>query len=278
MFENNCIISRLQGRTGNMMFQIAHGYSKALEYNRQFVVPKEESSSSGFENNLFKKITFNIKKSEDIPNAEMIQGTFHFTDLPPFDHKPTIFSGWFQSEKYFGKYTEPVRDLFYPPKEFVEQALRDFPFLFESSKTVAINVRRGDYLTQSHNHPVVTKEYIEQAYKLLPPHKHTLVVSDDIDWCKDHINIDNTVYIDPAWYDGKYWDHQGIWLLSLCDYFVISNSTFSWWGAWLSRSKDKVVVAPSTWFGTGIQEKTDDIYCKDWIKLQTYYENGEIKV
>lgn len=276
MLSKDFVCSRLQGRTGNMMFQLAHGYVKALEYNRQFVAPSQDSSSGLLEKNLFRKLDFNIKKSEGIDDAEFITGTFAYSDLPPVNDKPTVFVGWFQSEKYFGRYKEAIRDLYSPPKEFVEKALRDFPF-FNNSVVAALNVRRGDYLTQPTRHPVITKEYIEEAYKHLPKHDYIIIMSDDIEWCKENINLPNMVIIDNN-HNRQYWDQEGIWLLSLCDHFIISNSSFSWWGAWLSRTENKVVIAPDTWFGPDLREDTKDIYCEDWIKIPTRWDDGYIKL
>jgi len=56
-------------------------------------------------------------------------------------------------------------------------------------------------------------------------------------------------------------------LMTMCDYHIIANSSFSWWGAWLSESKK--VIAPSQWFGAaqGMPKNWSDIYCKDWIIL-----------
>jgi hypothetical protein len=275
ILSKDFICSRLQGRTGNMMFQLAHSYAKALEYNRQFIAPFQDSSSGLLEKNLFRKLDFNIRKSEGLDDADFITGTFAYSDLPPSNNKPTVFVGWFQSEKYFGKYKEAIKDLYSPPKEFIEKALNDFPFL-NNSVVAALNVRRGDYLTQPDRHPVVTVEYIEEAYKHLPSHDYIIVMSDDIAWCKENIKLPNMVIIENN--NHRYWDQEGIWLLSLCDHFIISNSSFSWWGAWLSRTEDKVVIAPDTWFGPGLQEDTKDIYCDDWIKIPTRWDNGYIKL
>jgi hypothetical protein len=79
-------------------------------------------------------------------------------------------------------------------------------------------------------------------------------------------------------FNEKYWDCEALWLLSLCDHFIISNSTFSWWGAWLSRSDNKIVISPSTWFGPDVAEDSKDIWCDSWIKIPTYWDDGFIKL
>ena len=272
MLTNNYITSRLQGRTGNMMFQIAHGFAKSLEYNRQFIAPSHESSSGHLEKTLFRKIDFNITHT---PSGDISKHTslpFHYVDIeePPYDI-PTVYIGWFQSEKYFKKYTDVIRDLFSPTLEFINRAKIDFPFL-GNSIVGSINVRRGDYLTQPTRHPVVSIDYINEAYKHLPKCDYILVLSDDILWCKENIKIENAIFVD------NYLDCDGLWLLSLCNHYIISNSTFSWWGSYLSRSITKTIIAPDTWFGPDIREITDDLYGEDWIKIPTKWVDGFLQL
>lgn len=268
---NNYITCQLRGRTGNMMFEIAHGYAKSLEFNRQFVVPNSESSSGHLEKTLFRKLDFNIKVSGQDPTAKIINGNFFYEDLKPFDDIPTIFSGYYQTEKYFLKYTEVIKDLYSPPISFLERVIKDFPF-FNNSVVGAINVRRGDYLTMPTRHPVVTSDYIYESYNNLPKCDYIIVLSDDITWCKENIKLPNIIFVE------NYKDCDGLWLLSLCDHFIISNSTYSWWGSYLSRTDNKTVIAPDTWFGPDVVEDPKDIWCEGWIKIPTYYESGLIKL
>jgi hypothetical protein len=265
----NYITCQLRGRTGNMMFEIAHAYAKSIEYNRQLVVPNSESSSGHLEKNLFRKLDFSIKYSNQDSYAKVVDAPFNYEEVKPYNDIPTIFRGYYQSEKYFKKYNQVVKDLYSPPNDFVSKALKDFPFLGNST-VGAINVRRGDYLTMPKYHPVISSDYINEAIKHLPKCEKILVLSDGISWCRENIKLDNLIFVE------NYWDCEGIWLLSLCDHFIISNSTFSWWGAYLSRNENKKVVAPDTWFGPEIREKTDDIYCDNWVKIPTKYYEGKI--
>lgn len=272
ILQHNYITSRLQGRTGNMMFQIAHGFVKSLEYNRQFVVPSEESSSKHLEKNLFRKLDFLISKIPPPETSKHIWGSFTYDKVDePSNDVPTVYAGWYQSEKFFGNYSQVIRDLYSPTYEFIQKATTDFPFL-KDSVVAALNVRRGDYLTQPTRHPVITIDYINEAYKQLPPHDKLIIMSDDIEWCKANVKLPNSIFIESS----KYWDHEGIWLLSLCNHFIISNSTFSWWGAWLSKSNNKVVIAPSVWFGPDVIDNPKDIWCDSWIKIPTYFKEGFI--
>ena len=56
----------------------------------------------------------------------------------------------------------------------------------------------------------------------------------------------------------------------MCTGFIIANSTFSWWPAWLSEAEDKTVVYPKQWFGiTGYTKDHDvsDLFPRRWIKI-----------
>ena len=274
---NRFIAPRLRGRTGNMLFQIAHAYTQSLKNNIDLLVPANDSSSSNKISTIFRNLNFDLNSTHNLEiEHKVVTAPFHYNEINTIFDKTVIFEGWYQSEKYFEDHASEVRNLFAPSDAFKNEAYSIYPFL--KDKTVAaLNVRRGDYLepAQSVNHPVVSLGFIKEAYKKLPPHDVLLVMSDGIEWCKENLNFPNMVFSDNS----KFWDDRGVWLLSLCDHFIISNSTFSWWGAWLSRNESKTVIAPSTWFGPGLKDlKTDDLYCSGWIKIPTEYRDGYIEL
>jgi len=259
LVNKDYIIPAIGGRLGNNLFMIAHAYAKGLEYNKQVVVykPHVQYHGNDYSQNIFRGVEFiDVYDDSGVHNPPK-----------PVDDKHTLYMGYYQSEKYFERYSENIKSLFGPPLDFVKRIKTELPFIFNKRVTV-INVRRGDYLYSPNFHPVVTPEYINEAIKLVPAEQY-LIASDDLDWCKENIKLD-AIYLEG------YAPHEQLWILSMCHYFIISNSSFSWWAAYLSRAIDKIVIAPETWFGPEYKGSWENIYCKNWIILPTYFNNGLI--
>ena len=92
-----------------------------------------------------------------------------------------------------------------------------------------------------------------------------VVLSDDPAWCHEQpLFADDRFMISES--GDQYVD---LCLMTMCTDFIIANSSFSWWGAWLSESAEKQVVAPSKWFGPPLdqQHNTQDLYCEGWMKV-----------
>jgi len=275
--SKNFITSSLVGRLGNLMFQIAHGYSQAITHQRDYLYPLIGTDVIQFKDSVFRNINFfngtidDLRKKYDTVSVE---STFHYTPIYPADNKVTIFSGYYQSEKYFQKNKQQIKKLFSPTQEFIDKCLIDYPEL-QSNNVTAINVRRGeDYLSQPENHPVVTEEFIYKALEYIPNKEYVYIISDNLPWCKEFLHIDNVKFV-------EYTELRALWLLSLCKNFIISNSTFSWWGAFLGQKEGSITVAPSTWFGPGVHSRGHyerDIYLDEWIQIPTKWNNGFIEL
>jgi hypothetical protein len=261
MVNKDYIVPGLGGRLGNNMFMVAHAYSKALEFNKQMVIAKDQLVYEGndYSQNIFSKFEF-IDKFDDNQNCN---------PPVPSDDKHTIYVGYYQNEQYFEKYSENIKGLFGPPLEFINRIRTEIPVIFHTEVTV-INVRRGDYLYYPNYHPVVSPEYIFKALHLVPS-KQYIIASDDIPWCKEHLNLPNAIYLE-GWKS-----HEQLWIMAMCHHFIISNSSFSWWAAYLSRHPWKTVIAPETWFGPEAPQNWSYMYCKDWTILPSYFNNGLIQ-
>ena len=125
-------------------------------------------------------------------------------------------------------------------------------------------MRRTDYLEKSKDHPPCSLKYYEKALSSFNSNLPVLIFSDDIQWCKEQ----ELFKPDRFMISESNWNLIDLCLMTMCSHHIISNSTFSWWGAWLSGSNH--VIAPSYWFGdTGYtaSNNTEDIIPENWVKI-----------
>lgn len=262
---NEYVIPRLGGRLGNNLSMIANAYARARDFNLPLLICRDQVeyhngvSNDNYSKTIFSKFNFIDQFPEDgvVNPSEPVKG------------KPTVYSGYYQDETYFDQYRIELQELFGPTPEFIERLKTELPQLF-SRRVTSINVRRGDYLYYPNYHPTVTRDYLMAALSQIKETDSFLILSDDLDWCKSQLDLPNSTYVEG------YNSYEQLWIMSMCHDFIISNSSFSWWGAWLSKCPDKTVVAPETWFGPDHQADWQGQYCKGWIKLPTYFENGFI--
>lgn len=197
--------------------------------------------------------------------------SFRFnSDIFKIKEKDILLIGYWQTEKYFKNIREElIRDFTFPHFSNVKNIELSEKIMY--SESVAIHVRRGDYasIKQVNNfHGLCSLEYYKGAIEQLKTIKDNLsfyVFSDDSDWCKDNLLIENTTFID--WNGGKN-SFRDMQLMSLCKHNIIANSSFSWWGAWLNQNNDKIVIAPKRWFADDRQNnETEDLIPNSWIRL-----------
>lgn len=139
----------------------------------------------------------------------------------------------------------------------------------ESESSVSIHIRRGDYLDNGNTliyYDLCSSDYYQKAITHLDTfskEKHTyFVFSDDLDWVKANFYLENMVTVDLGKNDSPW---QDMYLMSKCNHNIISNSTFSWWGAWMNTNINRIVVAPSHWYN-GIN--TPDLFPKGWMVVK----------
>jgi hypothetical protein len=140
----------------------------------------------------------------------------------------------------------------------------------EESCSVCIHVRRGDYWNEPHVNErfgVCPIEYYDEGIRLMKQRlsKPTFFVfSDDLDWARGNLKPDAPcIFVDCNKNISGVHDMR---LMMACKHFIIANSTFSWWGAWLSTSPDKIVISPENWYKSNWLPM-HDLMPQDWIRL-----------
>jgi len=120
--------------------------------------------------------------------------------------------------------------------------------------TVSIHIRKGDYnLPQNRPLNIIDQEYYIKAIteNFKPSNDYNFIVfSNDIDFAKDMLEGDNVWFVSPVGIDSYSYtssEKEDLALLSLCDHHIITNSSYSWWGAYLSKSLNKKIVCPTNW-------------------------------
>lgn len=266
----NFFTCHLMGGIGNQMFQIANTISKGLEYNKDCFfrknsfTPMQGRDTSNYLTNIFRKLNFSNDLSYDLRINEI---DWSYNPLIVPENKSIEFYGYFQSSKNFKEYEKEIRELFEPNLEFIEEAYSKYPEL-KLNNTLSIHVRRGDCFQNPDIHPIANEKYFNRALKLIGEYSHVFIFSDDKEWVKNNLNLSNSTFIEEDE------DYKEIWLMSLCKNNIIVNSTFSWWGSFLNKNKNKKVIAPSIWFGPRGPKNYKDIYESYWEIIEVKYENG----
>ena len=232
------------GRMGNALFQIAATIGYAKKYGVDFCFPKwEHQNILSIPQEFFVDINLiNVRNKYSEPG-------YLYSEIP-FKENCSL-SGYFQSSRYFENCKEYIKEIF-TPKE--THNLNDY---------CCIHVRRGDYLRYPLHHPIQTiQHYYMRAIEKIPVNKF-MVFSDDIEWCRCNFKGNEFTINDT------YSIASDFSKMINCSHFIIANSSFSWWVAWLSRNKNKVVVAPSNWFGPALKEANpiSDLIPPEWILI-----------
>ena len=254
------------GQLGNQMFQYAATLGVARYTGVPFSIPNhQEVFDDGIGNKLRIELfdCFNIK-----PENVGILNTEYILQEKGFEFDPTILLssrqvdyslyGFFQTEKYFKHCAREIREeQFTFKKHIVDECKEIVEECFE--EPIALHIRRGDFLINSANHHNQTLDYYEEALNKFDVKRQVVIFSDDPKWCMEQelFSGDRFLVSEAA---GPYHD---LYLMTQCSDFIIANSSFSWWGAWLAnRGK---VIAPKKWFGPNNSHlNTKDLYCEGW--------------
>jgi hypothetical protein len=258
------VTAKLEGGLGNQLFQIATAYTLALDLGVNFKISYKNHRNPGqgrppdrYANSIFSKVVFlNIPLfSDDVDQSGINEARYTYHPILSRVRECinrlgyACITGFFQSDRYFAHRSAEIRSLFIPSGGYgrwliesrpdVAEIYRD---LLEDNSYCFIGVRRGDYTTHAHRvwfNPCGAT-YYRRAIQQMPAERY-YISSDDIEWCKQ-------TFIGPQFhFIEKPDDIAKFALMTLFRRYIISNSTFYWWGSYLSQYDDASVMAPDKW-------------------------------
>lgn len=174
--------------------------------------------------------------------------------------------GYFQTRVFAEQIEDMLRQEFTFCK-IEDDKLQKMAQDIETKDAVAVHIRRGDYLNVSKMYGgICTNEYYQEAMNMIRTKVEKpffYFFSDDIAWVKENFNEENAMYIESQMFD-DYQDWYDMYLISECKHSIIANSSFSWWGAWLNKNKNGIIIAPKKWVNA---DSMEDICPENWIRI-----------
>ena len=285
------IVSKIIGGLGNQMFQYALGSTLAARRGALFALDRRDFAH--YRTHAYGLQHF-VLSAPDAPQSILPRrrGRLHrllgrLTDSRPLKvvtesgmaFNPAILDlpdnvyldGYWQSERYFADAAEAIRAAF-AIKTAPSPENRRWLDQIGQCPAVSVHVRRGDYVSNASAnavHGTCGLDYYERAISTMRQQLGTdpvfFAFSDDPEWtrqslpfggCQHHV-IDN---------NDASTNYEDLRLMASCRHHIVANSSFSWWGAWLNPSPDKVVIAPTRWFrAESFNDR--DLVPQGWIRL-----------
>ena len=270
----------LQGGLGNQLFQLFTALSYSIKHDLKLEIPTykwDEKDRPTYWSTLFKKLKdFNYVNEKLKPESlkRHCEEGFHYTDIPKKDN--FILYGYFQSYKYFENDYEAIMKKF--GIRLIQQVVRGKHLRL--SESISLHFRIGDYKYHQFNWPIMTNQYYINAIK------HIIEKTGRSNWdiiyfCEEKDNIEASQrirYIRSKLPELKFHkandsmhDWEQMLLMSASTHNVISNSSFSWWGAYFNPNANKIVCYPDRWFGISKKHNdTKDLCPPSWTKISIH--------
>lgn len=256
---------QLSGGLGNQLFEIAAGYAHCARTNKTLKLSRTTNCKRGtYWDTFTHKCAPYISDPPVGPINRWRERHFHHAPIHP---NATAISGYFQSSKYFADVSSQIHALFEPTQTIKEAVQSKYANLLTPNmkeRVIVLHIRRGDYVALPQYHCILTPDYYRRVVAKARdriPDSHLLVFSDDLPWCRtlDFLTDGVTFVDEPS-------DFLSLHLMSQFRYYILSNSSFSWWAAWLGESAT-TVWAPNRWFGPSGPQDVQDIYEPGWIQV-----------
>lgn len=257
------------GRLGNQLFQYASLIGLATKFNAELKLPAWSYAQ-------YFKGDFPQGEIEG-PCREVKETVFNYIpDWPAIrDNEAVDINGYLQSEKYWEHCKPAIAKALAFKDEFIQQLKCKFTI---QPNAIAISIRRGDYVNNPNyaQLPVISYYFLALCEHFPDWRTRQLVIfSDDIPYCRVHFGC-----LPNATFSENNSDIEDIALMAQCQDFIIANSTFAWWGAYLRTLQHPAKVVRSVHHFNGrlaIRNDIKDLYPDRWIKFNCMQTNGQYK-
>ena len=288
--SSSIVTCQLMGGLGNQLFQIFTTFAYCIRTNRKMVLPYSDLLTVGKARiTYWNTFLTSLKKFTTFTNSTFTndylyflqsynEHNFNYNPIPNFANDSIKLVGYFQSYKYFENEKNILFDSIGLTKQ--QNSIREeFNELLsnESSNTISMHFRLGDYKDIQDCHPLMPYQYYESAIlhiitarDLSKPFRILYFCErEDINDVEKIINMLHKSYnfIEFKKVNDEIPDWKQMLLMNCCQDNIIANSTVSWWGAYFNQNEDKLVCYPNKWFGPKLTHNTIDLFPKNWHKI-----------
>jgi hypothetical protein len=257
-----CNVLGRKGQFGNQLFQYAALYAIARRLGYSFGVPYSNRSEDRHQHFALPDVFPNLS-AQDSRQATGQTGFYERVHYA-YDERTerlsdnTDICGLFLTYQYFHEFRTDLLQEFVPSTDRVAR-VTNFLRTLGDRPTVFMHVRRTDALTNAGLFSPDADYYCQAAAMFSTA--QIVVLSDDYPWCREHLG--NDLIYSP--FTDKFDDFE---LMRQADHGIISNSTFSWWGAWLG-APSRTIVAPAVWYAGKYKSRSADlnIIWPSWVQL-----------
>jgi SAM-dependent methyltransferase len=278
------VVVTLMGGLGNQMFQYAFALALARKNKTKLKLDLTFLLNTTSRNN-FTQRPFSLGMFKLVKDCELLaessalpigltlttERNFQFDEQMLNIEGGVHLQGYWQSWKYFSNFDKAVRESFAlsaPSDPKVSSLLSQI----KSQDAVGVHVRRGDLVQDEriasiHGH--CSLEYYKSACRIMCerfPNARFYIFTDDPAWCEGHDVTGGRPCVIVSGFTADNALEVDFHLLMSCTHFVISNSTFSWWAAYLGDAPNKVVIAPDPWV-SDLSYNTSDVLPESWLRI-----------
>jgi len=258
----------LMGELGNQMFQIASVTGYAKKYGKEPVFPEWVCKISGRDyRNIFKNLSSHVSFRSDIfPDK-----AFNYNELSYVNFQDVegdiAFSGYFQSEKYFIHCADQIREMFEPNDQISKYIDQKYSEILSVKNKVSVQVRTGGRSSNDYDvHAYASKEFLEKCQSHFSDDSLFVVFADNMNLAKQMLPEGKNYFFVEE--ESNYVD---LFFMNKFDSYIVSPSTFGWWGAWLSQNKSAKVTIMKDWFANDKSKAylniNNDQVPERWIKI-----------